>query len=82
MIPIILWEEISEPVGGIPSLFRGLAWIVGWNIATLRLGCDVLSYVILCISLITFVGNMEVQSVHIVSDGNRMRQGILSCILP
>ena len=34
---------------------EGLAWIVGWNIAALRLGCDVLSYVILCISFITLM---------------------------
>ena len=30
-----------HPLGGLASLFGGLAWIVGWNIAVLRLGCDV-----------------------------------------
>ena len=34
---------------------EALAWIVGWKIAVLRLGCDVLSYVILYISLITII---------------------------
>ena len=34
---------------------EALSWIVGWNIAALRLGCDVLSYVILCISFITLI---------------------------
>ena len=29
--------------GRLLSSFRDLAWIVGWKIATLRLGCDVLS---------------------------------------
>ena len=44
-----------HPLGGLPSLFGGLAWIVGWNIAMLRLGCNVIFYVILCISLITLI---------------------------
>ena len=30
-----------HPLGGLLSLFGGLAWIVGWKVATLRLGCDI-----------------------------------------
>ena len=34
---------------------EALSWIVGWNIAASGLGCNVLSYVILCISSITLI---------------------------
>ena len=44
-----------HPLGGLPSLFGGLDWIVGWNIAALSLGFDVISYVIICIFLITLI---------------------------
>ena len=36
MIHIILWEAYYLAL-------EALAWIVGWNIAVLRLGCNVLS---------------------------------------
>ena len=48
MIPIIICEERSHPLeekshplGGILSFFGGFAWIVGWKVAALRLGCDI-----------------------------------------
>ena len=40
----MLVEFIGEPyhpLGGLLSCFGGLAWIVGWKIATLSLGFDV-----------------------------------------
>ena len=48
VIPIILWEARSDPLRGLPSLFGGLSWIVGWKVAMLRLGCGIPS---LCISM-------------------------------
>ena len=41
----MLVEFLGDPyhtLGGLLYLFGGLAWIVGWNIEALRLGCDVI----------------------------------------
>ena len=44
MIPIILWEARSHVFGRLLLYwFGGLAWIVGWKVVALRLGCNVLS---------------------------------------
>ena len=48
MIPIVLWELYY-------LYLEDLDWIVGWKVATLRLVCDVLSYVILSIALIPLI---------------------------
>ena len=45
VIPILLWEDHYLAL-------EALAWIFGWKITTLSLGCNVLSYVIPRISLI------------------------------
>ena len=47
----MLVEFLSDPY----LALEVLDWIVGWNIAALRLGCNVLSYVIICISLVTLI---------------------------
>ena len=46
-----------HPLGGLLACFGGfsLAWIVGWKVATLRLGCEIPTFVILYISLITLI---------------------------
>ena len=34
---------------------EALAWIVGWKVVALGLGCDIPTFVILCISLIALI---------------------------
>ena len=60
MIPILLWEETSHALGGLISFFGGLAWIVGWKVAALRLGFIVLS---LCNSMY-LVAYSNINSFH------------------
>ena len=56
-----------------------MAWIFGWNNVALKLGCDVLSYVILCISLITLMG--EIMNMGVYFGGGNEKMSVVFAIL-
>ena len=48
---LMLVEFLGDPYHPLEAL----AWIFGWKVAALRPGCDIPTFVILCISLITLI---------------------------